>query len=143
MSSRSVASGHALPANPVYLDFGKTDGDAKQLPTNTREVVDTDGQVNYMKPLGLEDSSNIHWRYQIAMKIAERMGKPCMYSLLRPFRELPHRTILIASLAGKNYVLRSWPEGYHLYCHMKGKQSAPRQDIYLMGMPALFRDAPS
>jgi hypothetical protein len=77
MSSRSVASGHALPTNPVYLDFERTDGDAKQLPTNTREVVDKDGQVNYMKPLGLEDSPNIHWRFQVAMKVAERLGKPC------------------------------------------------------------------
>jgi hypothetical protein len=59
----------------VYLEFGKTDGDAKQLPTNTREVVDADGQVNYMKPLGLDDSSNVHWRCQVAMKIAERIGE--------------------------------------------------------------------
>ncbi|KAI9451685.1 hypothetical protein BJY52DRAFT_1125022 [Lactarius psammicola] len=110
MSAR-IAGGHALPPNPVYLDFGKSDGDTKQLPTNTREVVDADGQVNYMKPLELDDSSNIHWRSQVAMKVAERLGRP----------------------SGKNYVLRSWPEGYHLYCHLKGKQSAPRQDLYLLG----------
>lgn len=137
MSSRNIASGHALPSNPEYLDFGKTDGDAKQLPTNTREVVDTDGQVNYMKPLGMDDSSNIHWRCQIAMKVAERLGRPGMYFFLRRFRGPPHRAILISSIAGKNYVLRSWPEGYHMYCHLKGKQSAPRQDLYLMGTPAL------
>ncbi|KAI0255913.1 hypothetical protein BJV78DRAFT_1279127 [Lactifluus subvellereus] len=109
--SRGVAGGHTLPTNPVYLEFERTDGNAKQLPTNTKEVVDKDGQVNYMKPLGPEDSSNIHWRCQIAMKVAEKLGKP----------------------SGKNYVLRSWPEGYYLYCHHKGKQSAPRQDLYLVG----------
>ncbi|KAH9169930.1 hypothetical protein EDB89DRAFT_2193152 [Lactarius sanguifluus] len=110
MSSR-VAGGHTLPPDPVYLDFGKSDGDTKQLPNNTKEVVGADGQVNYMKPLELDDSSNIHWRSQVAMKIAERLGRP----------------------SGKNYVLRSWPEGYHMYCHLKGKQSAPRQDLYLLG----------
>ncbi|KAH9072082.1 hypothetical protein EDB83DRAFT_2220334 [Lactarius deliciosus] len=110
MSSR-IAGGHTLPPDPVYLDFGKSDGDTKQLPTNTKEVVGADGQVNYMKPLELDDSSNIHWRSQVAMKIAERLGRP----------------------SGKNYVLRSWPEGYHMYCHLKGKQSAPRQDLYLLG----------
>ena len=86
MSSRNVASGHALPANPVFLDFEKSDGDTKQWPTNTKEVVNAEGQVNYMKPLGLEESSNIHWRCQIAMKVAERLGRPCMYSFLRRFR---------------------------------------------------------
>ncbi|KAN0130944.1 hypothetical protein V8E53_011322 [Lactarius tabidus] len=111
MSSRGVAGGHTLPPNPVYLEFGKSDGDTKQLPTNNREVVDTDGQVNYMKFLALDDSSNIHWRCQVAMKVAERIGKP----------------------SGSNYVLKTWPEGYSLYCHLKGKQSAPRQDLYLFG----------
>ncbi|KAI0272510.1 hypothetical protein BC834DRAFT_948875 [Gloeopeniophorella convolvens] len=111
MSARAVAGGHTLPANPQYLDFERTDGDAGLLPTNTKEIVDKDGQVNYMKPLALEDSPNIHWRRQIATKVAERMGKP----------------------PGKNYVLRAWPEGYHMYCHYKGKQAAPRQDLYLMG----------
>ncbi|KAH9004752.1 hypothetical protein EDB86DRAFT_3240635 [Lactarius hatsudake] len=110
MSSR-IAGGHTLPPDPVYLDFGKSDGDTKQLPTNTKEVVGADGQVNYMKPLELDDSSNIHWRSQVALKIAERLGRP----------------------SGKNYVLRSWPEGYHMYCHLKGKRSAPRQDLYLLG----------
>ena len=75
--SRGIAGGHTLPTNPVYLEFQRTDGDAKQLPTNTREVVDNDGQVNYMKPLGPEDSSNIHWRCQVAIKVAEKLGKPC------------------------------------------------------------------
>jgi len=84
MSAR-IAGGHTLPPNPVYLDFGKSDGDTKQLPTNTREVVGADGQVNYMKPLELDDSSNIHWRSQVAMKIAERLGRPCTYFFIRRF----------------------------------------------------------
>jgi hypothetical protein len=81
MSSRGVAGGHTLPSNPVYLEFGKSDGDPKLLPANTREIVDTDSQVNYMKFLALDDSSNIHWRSQVAMKVAERIGKPCTFPL--------------------------------------------------------------
>ncbi|KAI0305864.1 hypothetical protein B0F90DRAFT_1814714 [Multifurca ochricompacta] len=111
MASRSVAGGHTLPPDPIYLDFERSDGDPTQQPTNTKEVVDKDGQVNYMKPVGPDDSWDINWRSQIARKIAERLGKP----------------------PGKKYVLRSWPDGYRLYCHHKGKQSAPRQDLYLMG----------
>ncbi|KAH9967236.1 hypothetical protein BC827DRAFT_1123410 [Russula dissimulans] len=111
MSSRVVGGGHTLPPHPEYLDFERTDGDAKQWPTNTNEVIDSNEQVNYMRPLGPNDSSDIHWRCQIAMKIADRLGRQ----------------------SGKNYVLRSWPEGYRLFCHYKGKQSSPRQDLYLLG----------
>jgi hypothetical protein len=68
MTSRGVAGGHTLPPNPEFLEFERTDGDAKQWPTNTKEVVDGDGQVNYMKPLGPEDSSDIHWRCREAEK---------------------------------------------------------------------------
>jgi hypothetical protein len=77
MTSRVVAGGHTLPSSPEFLEFERTDGDTKQWPTNTKEVVDGDGQVNYMKPLGPNDSSDIHWRCQIAMKVAERLGRPC------------------------------------------------------------------
>ena len=83
MASRSVAGGHTLPPNPEFLDFERTDGDAKQWPTNTKEVVDNAGDVNYMKPLGSDDSSDVHWRCQVAMKVAERLGKPCTWLIYR------------------------------------------------------------
>ena len=76
MSVRNIAAGHALPPNPEWLDFDRTDGNESQLPTNTQEVVDRDGQVNYMKPVLMEDSPNIHWRIQVALKVAEKMGLP-------------------------------------------------------------------
>lgn len=131
MTSRAVAGGRALPPNPEFLEFERTDGDAKQWPTNNKEVVNGDGQVNYMKPLGPNDSSDIHWRCQVAMKAAERLGKPCTCHIHSWC--LLQRTVLIDSSAGKNYVLKSWPEGYHMYCHYKGRQSSPRQDLYLIG----------
>jgi hypothetical protein len=86
MTSRSVAGGHVLPPNPEFLEFERTDGDAKQWPTNTNEVVDGDGHVNYMKPFGPDDSSNVHWRCQVAMKVAERLGRPrtCLIHSQRP-----------------------------------------------------------
>ena len=83
----AVAGGHTLPLNPEFLDFERTDGDAKQWPSNTKEVIDADGNVNYMKPIGPDDSPSIHWRSQIAMKIAERLGKPRTWPI-RPWRML-------------------------------------------------------
>ena len=83
MASRSVAGGHTLPPNPEFLDFERTDGDPKKWPTNTKQVVDTEGNINYMKPLGPDNSSDIHWRCQIAAKVAERLGKPCTWLVCR------------------------------------------------------------
>jgi len=129
MSGRAVAGGHTLPPHPEFLDFERTDGDAKQWPINTMEVVDSNEQVNYMKPLGPNDSSDIHWRCQIAMKVADKLGRQCA----------SHSSFVAEDgsncsfTAGKSYVLRSWPEGYRLFCHYKGKQSSPRQDLYLIG----------
>jgi hypothetical protein len=133
MTSRTVSARHSLPPNPEFLEFERTDGDAKQWPTNTREVVDGSGQVNYMKPLGPDDGPDIHWRCQVALKAAERLGRP--RTCLTPSRRIPPRTVLTASSAGTNYVLRSWPEGYRMFCHYKGTQSSPRQDLYLIGPP--------
>ncbi|THH16972.1 hypothetical protein EW146_g3760 [Bondarzewia mesenterica] len=44
----------------------------------------------------------------------------------------------------KNWVLETWPEGYHLYDHHKGKKDAPRHDPYLMGSTNVkrFRSVP-
>ncbi|ETW79045.1 hypothetical protein HETIRDRAFT_478374 [Heterobasidion irregulare TC 32-1] len=120
MSARNIAAGHALPPNPEWLDFDRTDGNESQLPTNTQEVVDSDGQVNYMKPVLMGDGPNIHWRTQVASKVAEKMGLP----------------------TGKNYVLRNWPAGYAMFDHHKGKKSAPRHDLYLFGSRTRFRSIP-
>ncbi|KAA1470251.1 hypothetical protein DENSPDRAFT_817793 [Dentipellis sp. KUC8613] len=111
MSSRNIAGGHALPSNPQWLEFERSDGDESLWPTNTECVVDHEGQVNYMRPVDDDESSSVHWRTQIAKKVAEKLG-------MAP---------------NSSYVLKSWPQGYHMYDHNKGKKSAPRHDLYLIG----------
>ncbi|KAI6164586.1 hypothetical protein EDD17DRAFT_1561350 [Pisolithus thermaeus] len=111
MSGRGVSTGYILPANPTYIDFSISDGDPSQWPTNTTRVVDSEGHVNYMRPVPLDESLCIKWRCEVGASLAVRLNKP----------------------VGPNYVLRGWPEGYQMFDHNKGLASAPRHDAYLIG----------
>ncbi|KII85918.1 hypothetical protein PLICRDRAFT_165479 [Plicaturopsis crispa FD-325 SS-3] len=123
MSKRGVSSNYALPPNPVYLDFPRSDGSAEHADAvNTNPVVDENGEVNFYREVGLDESANIKWRHIIGAAVALELHKP----------------------EGPNYVLRGWPEGYKFFDHNKGKQSAPRHDIYLIGSASVnrFRSCP-
>lgn len=37
------------------------------------------------------------------------------------------------NVAGQTYVLKDWPEGYHMFDHNKGREQNPRHDAYLIG----------
>ncbi|KAI1793512.1 hypothetical protein LXA43DRAFT_1001067 [Ganoderma leucocontextum] len=109
--SRRHPGGHALPDNPSWLEFPRSDGDPAQLPKNTTKVVDSEGQVNYMRPVGMEESLANLWRVTIGNQLAIRMQLP----------------------QGPKYVLRNFPEGYQLFDHNKGPAEGPRHDPYLCG----------
>ncbi|KAI0654041.1 hypothetical protein C8Q70DRAFT_1142512 [Cubamyces menziesii] len=109
--SRRYAGTHTLPANPTWIEFPRSDGDANILPKNTKQIVDSDGQVNFMRPVPLDEALAIGWRVSVGTQLAIRMGLP----------------------EGPSYVLKSFPEGYQLYDHNKGPVKAPRHDPYLCG----------
>ncbi|OSD04794.1 hypothetical protein PYCCODRAFT_1406971 [Trametes coccinea BRFM310] len=109
--ARRYAGGHTLPDNLSWLEFPRSDGDPSVLPKNTKQVVDSDGQVNFMRPVPLDESLAIGWRVSVGAALATRMGLP----------------------EGPKYVLKSFPEGYQLYDHNKGPVKAPRHDPYLCG----------
>ncbi|KAI0358030.1 hypothetical protein OH77DRAFT_1421305 [Trametes cingulata] len=109
--SRRYAGAHTLPDNPEWLEFPRSDGDPSVLPKNTKQVVDSEGQVNFMRPVPLDESLAIGWRVSVGAQLAVRMGLP----------------------EGLQYVLKSFPEGYQLYDHNKGPVRAPRHDPYLCG----------
>ncbi|KAI5999311.1 hypothetical protein F5J12DRAFT_847501 [Pisolithus orientalis] len=122
MSARGVSTGHVLPANPSFIDFLTSDGDTDQWPTNTTRVVDSEGHVNFMRPVPLDESLCIKWRCEVGASLAVRLNKP----------------------VGPSYVLRGWPEGYQMFDHNKGPVSGPRHDAYLMGSRHVkrFRSVP-
>ncbi|KAG9313068.1 hypothetical protein JVU11DRAFT_6508 [Chiua virens] len=111
MSTRIISTGHVLPPNPTFIDFPVSDGDDAQWPTNTTRVVDSEGLVNYMRPVPIDESLSIKWRCEVGASLALQLKKP----------------------VGPTYVLRGWPAGYQMFDHNKGPASAPRHDAYLIG----------
>ena len=76
MSVRRIGANHTLPPNPEWVDFPRTDGDRNTWPTNTTPVV-TAGEVNYFRPVGLDESLSINWRKSVGIKVAAALGLPC------------------------------------------------------------------
>ena len=79
--SRRHPGGYVLPDNPSWLEFPRSDGDPAQLPKNTTRVVDGEGQVNFMRPVGVEESLMNLWRVSIGTQLAIRMKLPGESSL--------------------------------------------------------------
>ena len=73
--SRRHAAGHTLPENPHWLNFTRSDGDPSNLPKNTKKIV-TNGQVNYMREVDMDESLAIMWRVNVGKELATRMGLP-------------------------------------------------------------------
>lgn len=82
MSTRNVSSGHVLPSNPTFIDFTISDGDESQWPTNTTRAVDSEGHVNYMRPVPIDESLSIKWRCEVGASLALQLKKPGVFSLL-------------------------------------------------------------
>ncbi|KAF7356540.1 Actin-related protein 8 [Mycena venus] len=118
--TRNHSAKHALPDDPAYIDFPRSDGDSDAWPKNTTRVVDAEGCVNYMQPVGLDESLSIKWRVGVADIMASEMKLP----------------------GKKPYVLRDWPTGYRMFDHHKGKAANPRHDAYLFGSKSKFRSVP-
>lgn len=122
-------AGISLPANPEYLDFPRTDGDAGTWPPNTTRIVDHEGQVNYYEHVPLEHAQSIRWRMAIGDAVGLKLNLPGEHDLLIFYR----RQYLKLITVGPKYVFRDFPDGYRLYDHNKGPQKAPRHDLYLFG----------
>ncbi|KAG1795158.1 uncharacterized protein HD556DRAFT_1235927 [Suillus plorans] len=114
MSARNTHKGfgssHAIPPNPTFIDFPRSDGDPSNWPTNTTPHIDSEGHVNFMRQASLDESLSIKWRVEVAAALASKINMP-----------------------QGNYVLQGWPEGYQMFDHNKGPKDSPRHDAYLIG----------
>ena len=122
MSKRKLGGNHVLPENPKWIIFPRSDGDAKLLPKNTERIVDSQGEVNYMRPVSLDESSSIMWRVSVGSQVAIKLGYPGASILLCSSHAHSHWYT-----EGPNYVLKEWPQGYQFYDHNKGPANSPRQ----------------
>jgi hypothetical protein len=81
-----ISSGHVLPSNPTYIDFPLSDGDESQWPTNTARVVDSEGHVNYMRPVPIDESLSVKWRCEVGASLALQLKKPGIFFVLSMFK---------------------------------------------------------
>ncbi|KAL5531470.1 hypothetical protein ACEPAG_4347 [Sanghuangporus baumii] len=104
-----------LPRNPKWIEINATDGDVSRWPSNTTSNPDSEGNVNFMHPVSVDDGAAIKWRVVIGQALAEMLNYP--------------------ELESKSWVLKDWPEGYHFYDHNKGHLASGkvRHDLYLVG----------
>ncbi|KAJ6619838.1 hypothetical protein B0H10DRAFT_1876393 [Mycena sp. CBHHK59/15] len=120
--SHGYSNKHALPPNPSFLDFPRSDGDSAVWPTNTTRIVDSEGCVNYMQHVGLDEPLSVKWRVGVGDALSVALKLP----------------------GGPSYVLRDFPSGYRMFDHHKGKADNPRHDVYLFGSESKsrFRSVP-
>ncbi|KAJ7170508.1 hypothetical protein C8R43DRAFT_982000 [Mycena crocata] len=120
--SHGYSNKHALPDNPAFIDFTRSDGDSTLWPQNTTRVIDEEGCVNFMQPLGLDEPLSVKWRVGVGDAISVALKLP----------------------PGQPHVLRGFPSGYRMFDHHKGKSETPRHDVYLFGSEtkARFRSVP-
>ena len=82
MSSKSRVSDktYSLPPNPSWITFERTDGDESLWPhiSKTRPEIDSDGHVNYLRPVELDESASLRWRHGIGMAVARQLELPGM-----------------------------------------------------------------
>ncbi|KAJ6591499.1 hypothetical protein DFH09DRAFT_974599 [Mycena vulgaris] len=121
-SHRNHSNKHALPPNPTFIDFTRSDGDPTLWPQNTTREVDQEGHVNYMQPVGLDEPLSVKWRVGVGDAIS----------------------VALKLTSGQPHVLRDFPSGYRMFDHHKGKADNPRHDVYLFGSDtkARFRSVP-
>jgi hypothetical protein len=127
---RQYSDKHALPANPTWIEFERSDGDENTWPSNTTCVVDHEGHVNFMLPLEASESVCVKWRIEVGAAVAAALRLP---GTLREWLDERSKSLSVLVLDGPSYVLKNWPEGYRMFDHHKGPQATPRHDVYLMG----------
>ncbi|KAI5123669.1 hypothetical protein M0805_001698 [Coniferiporia weirii] len=101
---------HASIVGNVVI-ISDSDGDPDILPHDEEEVVDEDGDVNYMT--AADNDTVKHWYEQVATYLVHEG------TWYKPGRRL--------------FRLAEFPAGYKLYTHYKGKKTDPRTDSYLYG----------
>ena len=63
-----------LPPDPTWIAFERSDGNTSRLPTNTSADPDSEGNVNFMQPLSLDNPQAIKWRVTVGKGVAAMLN---------------------------------------------------------------------
>ncbi|KAG8986234.1 hypothetical protein FRB90_004143 [Tulasnella sp. 427] len=106
-----------VPKEPAsqMIHFTRTDGDPNARPTDQqRDRRAVNGEVNFMRPVGVNEPAAALWRKKIGIALAKDLGLD----------------------QSKVWYLSGWPVDYELFVHAKGPIAAPRLDM-LLAAPSL------
>lgn len=71
---RTVGKEGVIPSNPKWVVIEASDGDSQRWPTNTTSNPDAEGNVNFMRPVSIDDGLAIKWRATIGQALAEMLN---------------------------------------------------------------------
>jgi hypothetical protein len=80
-SHRNHSNKHALPSNPAFIEFTRSDGDSALWPTNTTREIDEEGCVNFMQPVGLDEPLSVKWRVGVGDALSVALKLSCKFQV--------------------------------------------------------------
>ena len=63
-------------STPRFIEIAATDADPSRWPENTVSTVDTEGNVNFMRPIPLQHEAALKWRIVIGQALAKVLNYP-------------------------------------------------------------------
>jgi hypothetical protein len=74
---RQYSDKYNLPENPSWVEFIRSDGDEHNRPSNTTPEVDSEGHVNFMRLVPLnEPGVSAKWRTEVGAALATLLNWP-------------------------------------------------------------------
>lgn len=73
---KTVRNNFELPPNPTFKEIPNSDGDSRRWPSNTTKIIDSDGQVNYMYYVPIDEGMAIKWRVSVGEALGNALGWP-------------------------------------------------------------------
>jgi hypothetical protein len=77
MSSRRISDkATSIPDDTHFLEFERSDGDARTWPPNTTRSIGEDGHVNFMEYVDIDAPAAVRWRVAVGHGAAIALELP-------------------------------------------------------------------
>jgi len=68
-----------VPQDALYLEFSRSEGSPSRWPLDKLDTTPNDqGEVNFMRPIAINEPLCIKWRTHIGTEVAKLLGLPGM-----------------------------------------------------------------
>lgn len=63
-----------MSGSAIYLEFPRTDGSSTKWPLDKLDPTPVQNEVNFMRPIALNEPLSLKWRIQIGREVAKLLG---------------------------------------------------------------------